>query len=35
MALAKVNAENARMFGSDDDYVAVAELGATFSAPTA
>ena len=35
MALAKVNAENARMFGSDDDYVAVAELGATFSPPTA
>ena len=35
MALAKVNAENARMFGSDDDYVAVAPLSATFAAPTA
>lgn len=34
MALAQVNADNARLFGSDDDYVAVAPLDATFTAPT-
>lgn len=35
MALTQVNADNARMFGSDDDYVAVADLDAEFTAPTA
>ncbi|MSS84484.1 hypothetical protein FYJ24_06845 [Actinomycetaceae bacterium WB03_NA08] len=33
MALAQVNADNARLFGSDDDYVAVADLDAAFTAP--
>ena len=33
MALTQVNADNARIWGSDDDYVAVADLDAAFTAP--
>lgn len=33
MAVAKVNADNSRIWGSDDDYVAVADLGAAFTDP--
>lgn len=33
MALAKVNADNARIWGSDEDYVAVAPLNAEFKLP--
>lgn len=33
MALSEVDADNARIWGSDDDYVAVAPLGVEFTAP--
>lgn len=33
MALIKVNPDNARIWGSDDDYFAVADLDAEFTAP--
>lgn len=34
MALIKVNPDNARVWGSDDDFFAVAEIGADFTAPS-
>nr|DAN91432.1 MAG TPA: major tail protein [Caudoviricetes sp.] len=35
MALDQVNADNARIWGSDDDYVAVAPIDTEFTPPTA